>query len=338
MAYKIAIVGATGNVGRNILSVLEERNFPVGEVFLLASTKSVGREIRFKGQDVKVQDLALFDFSKVSIAFFSAGSNISKDYAPKAASCGAVVIDNTSFFRVEKDIPLVVPLVNPQDVALYKNRNIIANPNCSTAQMVVPLKPLHDKYNIKRIVVSTYQSVSGKGKDAMDELFMHTKSHFEGSASNFEKKVFPKQIAFNCLPEIDVFMEDGRTKEEWKMDVETKKILDKNIEVCATCVRVPVFVGHAESVNIEFEKPFDLDDIFDILNETNGVVVHDRRELGGYATQLDVVRKFPVYVSRIRVDNSKPNCLNMWIVADNIFGIGAALNSVQIAEELIKYF
>lgn len=334
--YKIAVVGATGNVGRDILAVLHDRKFPVSSVVALASHRSAGKQISFGNSVLVAEDLAKYDFTGTDIALFSPGSAVSKEYAPKAAAAGCVVIDNTSYFRTDPEIPLVVPEVNPQDIAGYTKRNIIANPNCSTAQMLVPLKPLHDAYNIKRIVVSTYQSVSGAGKEGMDELFHQTKRYYEAGSGYVEPQKFQKEIAFNCIPHIDVFMEDGRTKEEWKMDVETKKMLGANIEVCATCVRVPVFVGHAEAVNIEFEKPFDLSDIYDILHEIEGVEVNDRREDGGYITQRECVRTFPVYVSRVRVDSSKPNCLNMWIVADNVYGKGAALNSVQIAEILIR--
>jgi aspartate-semialdehyde dehydrogenase len=333
--YKVAVVGASGNVGREMIAVLKDRNFPVGELVCLASKRSAGQKIRFKNEEITVQDLSNYDFTGTDIAFFSAGGEISKQYAPIAGKQGCIVIDNTSYFRMNQDVPLVIPEVNPKAVDDYKAKNIIANPNCSTAQMLVPLAPLHKLFKIKRIVVSTYQSTSGKGKEAMDELFNQTKGIFENRP--VEPKVFQKQIAFNCIPHIDVFMQDGNTKEEWKMIVETKKILDENIEVSATCVRVPVFVGHAESVNVEFENELPSDEeIMEILRESEGVSVLDRREDGGYATNKDCVKEFPVFVSRIRKDNSRQNCLNMWIVADNIYGKGAALNSVQIAEVLIS--
>ncbi len=335
--YKVAVVGASGNVGREMINVLKDRNFPVSELVCLASKRSAGTKIRFQGVDVIVQDLAEYDFTGTDIALFSPGGEVSKRYAPIAASQGCIVIDNTSQFRMQEGIPLVVPEVNPEAVDGYKARNIIANPNCSTAQMLVPLAPLHKLFKIKRIVVSTYQSVSGAGKEGMDELYNQSKSVFEPLKHiNVAPQKFTKEIAFNCIPHIDVFMADGNTKEEWKMIVETKKIMDANIEVSATCVRVPVFVGHAESVNIEFENELPEDeDIMEILRDADGVSVLDRRENAGYATNKDCVKEFPVYVSRIRRDYSRPNCLNMWIVADNIYGKGAALNSVQIAELLI---
>lgn len=333
---KIAVVGATGNVGREIIKVLEDLNFPLSKLILLASRRSLGQEISFKGEPHKVLSLDDYDFTGTNIALASAGSEVSKVFAPKAASQGCVVIDNASYYRMDPDIPLIVPEVNRHEIKNYTKKNIIANPNCSTTQMVVPLKPLHDAFKIKRVVVSTYQSVSGAGKEGVDELYLQTKKAYENS--RVPPKKFSKQIAFNCIPHIDVFMSDGRTKEEWKMDVETKKILDPQIEVCATCVRVPVFVGHAESVNIEFERPFTLDEIYDILNEAEGVLVLDRREDAGYATPKDVQHTFPIYVSRLRIDPTRPNSLNMWIVADNVYGKGAALNAVQIAQELIKYW
>lgn len=333
--YKVAVVGATGNVGREMIKVLENRNFPVKELICLASKRSAGQKIRFKGKEVTVQDLSSYDFTGTDIALFSPGSAVSKEYAPLAGKQGCIVIDNTSYFRMHEDVPLVVPEVNPEAVDGYKAKNIIANPNCSTAQMVVALKPLHDLFKIKRVVVATYQSVSGAGKEAMDELFHQTKGIFENKSP--EPHVFPKQIAFNCIPHIDVFMEDGQTKEEWKMQVETQKILDESIEVSATCVRVPVFVGHAEAVNVEFKKSLPSDEeIQEILSNAEGIVVMDRREAGGYVTNKDCVKEFPVYISRIRKDKTVKNGLNMWVVADNIYGKGAALNSVQIAETLIK--
>lgn len=336
--YKVAVVGASGNVGREMLKVLEDRNFPVKELVALASKRSAGQKIRFKGSDVTIQDLAEYDFTGTDIALFSPGASVSKEYAPKAGKQGCIVIDNTSFFRMKHDIPLVIPEVNPEAVDGYKTHNIIANPNCSTAQMLVPLAPLHKLFKIKRIVVSTYQSVSGKGKDAMDELYNQTRNFFEPLKHNsVEAQIFTKPIAFNCIPHIDSFMEDGNTKEEWKMIVETKKIMDPNIEVSATCVRVPVFVGHAESVNVEFEKEIpSIEQIREILEDADGVQVLDRHEDGCYATNKDCVKEFPVFVSRLRMDTSRPNTINMWIVADNIYGKGAALNSVQIAETLIK--
>ena len=336
--YKVAVVGASGNVGREIINVLKDRKFPISELVCLASKRSTGQKIRFQGIDVEIKDLAEYDFTGTDIALFSPGSEVSKEYAPIAASQGCIVIDNTSYFRMQDGIPLVIPEVNPEAVDGYKAHNIIANPNCSTAQMLVPLAPLHKLFKIKRIVVSTYQSVSGAGKDAMDELYNQTRLVFEPLKHQSENPYkFTKEIAFNCIPHIDSFMADGNTKEEWKMIVETKKIMSPEIEVSATCVRVPVFVGHAESVNIEFENELpDDEEIMEILRDADGVSVLDRREDGGYATNKDCVKEFPVYVSRIRKDFSRPNSLNMWIVADNIYGKGAALNSVQIAELLIE--
>lgn len=331
--YDIAIVGATGNVGREIASILYEKKFPYNNVYALASENSIGKEITFGEERLVVDSLSSFDFSKVQIAFFSPGSKVSEIYAPIAAEKGCYVIDNTSFFRMHQDIPLIVPEVNPHDIQFSKKRKIIANPNCSTAQMLVPLKPLHDEYKIKRIVVSTYQAVSGKGKSAMDELYHQTKKMYE--ASSLPPKEFTKQIAFNCIPHIDVFMEDGSTKEEWKMIVETKKILDKNIEVSATCVRVPVFNCHAESLNVEFEKPFEIEDIIEILSNAEGVDLMDRPGQNIYATQAEVSQTDAVFVSRLRRDPSIKNGLNMWIVADNLRK-GAALNAVQIGFLLIK--
>jgi aspartate-semialdehyde dehydrogenase len=294
-------------------------------------------EIKFGEKILTIQDLNEFDFSKVKIVLSSAGSAVSKDFAPRAAAKGAIVIDNTSYFRMDPEVPLIVPEVNPDDIDLVKNKGIIANPNCSTAQMLVPLKPLHDEFGIKRIVVSTYQSVSGAGREAMDELYAHTKAYYEGRHLNNKPKKFTKDIAFNCIPHIDTFMEDGKTKEEWKMEVETKKILDKNIEVSATCVRVPVFVCHSESINIEFSRDFkDIAKVAKILRNTEGVTLEDNIEMNQYATPLECAKTFPVYVSRLRVDTSKPKCINMWVVADNVYGKGAALNSIQIAELLIK--
>lgn len=336
MSFKIAVVGATGNVGREILNILSERNFPVREVVALASEKSRGKEISFgEKKIVKAQVLEEYDFTGTDIALFSPGASVSKIHAPRAAEAGCVVIDNTSYFRMQEDIPLVVPEVNSYALENFRHRNIIANPNCSTMQMVVALKPLHDAATIKRVVVSTYQSVSGAGKEGMDELFNQTKDLFIHEHRAPQK--FTKRIAFNVIPHIDVFMEDGDTKEEWKMIQETKKILDPNIEVSATCVRVPVFVGHSESVNIEFERPMSADEAREILSNAPGVQVIDRRENGGYQTPMESAGEDGVFVSRIREDRSIANGLNMWVVSDNLRK-GAALNAVQIAEELVGNF
>lgn len=336
MAYKVAIVGATGNVGREMLNILAERNFPVSEVVALASAKSRGKEISFGDTEIlKAQVLEEYDFTGTDIALFSPGASVSKVHAPRAAEQGCVVIDNTSFFRMQEDIPLVVPEVNAYALENFRHRNIIANPNCSTMQMVVALKPLHDAATIKRIVVSTYQSVSGAGKEGMDELFAQTKDLY--IHEHRSPKKFTKRIAFNVIPHIDVFMESGDTKEEWKMVQETKKILDPRIEITATCVRVPVFIGHSESVNLEFERPISADEARELLDNAPGVAVVDRREDGGYQTPVDSAGEDAVYVSRIREDNSVANGLNMWIVSDNLRK-GAALNTVQIAEELINNF
>lgn len=333
MSYKVAVVGATGNVGREMLSILSERRFPVREVVALASHHSKGKVVSFgETETLVVQDLAEYDFSGTDIGLFSPGGKVSAHYAPIAAEAGCVVIDNTSHFRMDKDIPLVVPEVNPQDIALYKKRGIIANPNCSTIQMVVALKPLHDAATIKRIVVSTYQSVSGAGKSAMDELFSQTKGFFE--ASKLPPQQFSKQIAFNVLPHIDIFLDNGMTKEEAKMVNETHKILDPAIHVCATCVRVPVFTGHAESVNIETERALSPDEARAILREAPGITVVDRPEDLQYTTPIECVREDDVFISRIRKDPSIQHGLNMWVVADNLRK-GAALNAVQIAEALI---
>lgn len=330
---KIAVVGATGNVGREILNILAERKFPASEVIALASKNSIGKKVSFGDKNLEISVLDDYDFSDTAIALFSPGGKVSAIYAPKAASQGCVVIDNTSHFRMDKDVPLIVPEVNKSAISGYKARNIIANPNCSTMQMLVALKPLHDYAKIKRIVVSTYQAVSGAGKDAMDELFNSTKKIYENS---FEKPVkFSKRIAFNVIPQIDVFMEDGYTKEEWKMKVETKKILDSNIEVEATCVRVPVFNCHSESVNIEFEKPISANKARAILSDAEGVVVIDNPQENQFITPIECSTLDPVYVSRIREDKSIKNGLSMWIVSDNLRK-GAALNAVQIAEILVK--
>ncbi len=333
MSYKIAVVGATGNVGREMLQTLAERNFPAKKVIALASNRSLGKEVSYGEHRVlKVESLENYDFTDTDIALFSAGSSVAKEYAPKAAAAGCVVIDNSSHYRMEEDIPLIIPEVNPQDLGEFRKKNIIANPNCSTIQMLVALKPLHDEAVIKRIVVSTYQSVSGAGKAAMDELYNHTKHIYVHQHD--EPQIFPKRIVFNVIPHIDIFMDNGYTKEEWKMMVETKKILDKNIAVSATCVRVPVFVGHAEAVNIEFANPISPLRAREILRETEAVAVVDEHEDGGYVTPVDAAGDDAVFVSRIREDSTVKHGLNMWIVADNIRK-GAALNAVQIAEELI---
>ena len=336
MGYKVAVVGATGNVGRVMLSILAERDFPVSEVVALASNRSAGKEVSFgDSKTLIVQDLEKYDFKGTQIGLFSPGASVSKIYAPRAAEAGCVVIDNTSYFRMMEDIPLVVPEVNPQALKNFRKKNIIANPNCSTIQMVVALKPLHDAAKIKRVVVSTYQSVSGAGKEGMDELYDQTKKTF--SYDKEEPKKFTKQIAYNVIPHIDVFMDDGMTKEEWKMVHETKKILDPKIEVSATCVRVPVFVGHSESVNIEFENAITPEEAREILDNAPGCVVVDRKENGGYATPIEAVGEDATYISRIRKDPTVKHGLNIWVVSDNVRK-GAALNSIQIAEELIKNY
>jgi aspartate-semialdehyde dehydrogenase len=326
------VVGATGNVGREMLNILAEREFPADEVAALASRRSLGTECSYGDKTLKTQDLDTFDFAGWDIAFFAIGSDATKQYAPKAAKAGAVVIDNSSLYRYEHDVPLIVPEVNPDAVMGYARRNIIANPNCSTAQMVVALKPLHERARIKRVVVATYQSVSGTGKEAMDELWNQTKGIFV-PGQEVEPSIYPKQIAFNVIPHIDSFMEDGSTREEWKMVVETKKIVDPKIKVHATCVRVPVFVGHAEAVNVEFEDPLDEDEAREILREAPGILVVDKREAGGYVTPVECVGEYATYVSRIRTDPTVENGLAMWIVSDNLRK-GAALNAVQIAELL----
>jgi aspartate-semialdehyde dehydrogenase len=332
MGYKVVVVGATGNVGKEMLNILAEREFPVDAIAALASRKSLGTEVSFGDRTLKTLDLDTFDFTGWDIALFAIGSDATKIYAPRAASQGCVVIDNSSLYRYDPDIPLIVPEVNADDVVRYKNKNIIANPNCSTAQMVVALKPLHDRARIKRVVVSTYQSVSGTGKEAMDELWNQTKGIFV-PGQEVAPKVYPKQIAFNVIPQIDVFLDSGDTKEEWKMVVETKKILDPKIKVTATCVRVPVFVGHSEAINIEFEDYLDWEEATDILREAPGVLVIDKREPGGYITPIDCVGDYATYVSRIRQDETIENGLNIWCVSDNLRK-GAALNAVQIAEVL----
>ncbi|SDW20083.1 aspartate-semialdehyde dehydrogenase [Roseicitreum antarcticum] len=332
MGYKIVVVGATGNVGHEMLNILAEREFPVDEIAALASRRSMGTEVSFGERTLKCQDLEHFDFTGWDIALFAIGSDATKIYAPKAASQGCVVIDNSSLYRYDPDVPLVVPEVNAEAVDGYKKKMIIANPNCSTAQMVVALKPLHDRARIKRVVVSTYQSVSGSGKEAMDELWNQTKGMFV-PGQEVAPKVYPKQIAFNVIPHIDVFLDDGSTKEEWKMVAETKKIMDKSIKVTATCVRVPVFVGHAESINIEFEDFLDDDEARDILREAPGIMVIDKREDGGYMTPVECVGDYATFISRIRQDSTIENGLNIWCVSDNLRK-GAALNAVQIAETL----
>jgi aspartate-semialdehyde dehydrogenase len=333
MGFKVAVVGATGNVGREILTTLAERNFPADEIVALASSASIGKEVSY-GEDeiLKVQTLDTFDFRGIDIVLSSPGSKVSATFAPRATRAGAVVIDNTSCFRMEPDVPLVVPEVNPQAIAGYEKRGIIANPNCSTIQMVVALKPLHDLARIKRVVVATYQSVSGAGRAAMDELFSQTRAIYVNDPVKPEQ--LTKQIAFNVIPHIDVFMDDGSTKEEWKMAVETRKILDPDIAVTATCVRVPVFVGHAEAVNIEFERPLSEDRARAVLREAPGIVVIDHRANEGYVTPAEAAGEDSVYVSRIRRDPTVPHGLNLWVVADNLRK-GAALNAVQIAEILV---
>ena len=327
----IAIVGATGNVGRKILEVLEKKNFRVDNLHLLASTKSLGSSLNFKGKDIKIELLEDFDFSKVDLTFFSAGGVISEKFAPKAAK-NSIVVDNSSFFRMDPEVPLIVPQVNPNDMRNIP-KNIIANPNCSTAQLVIVLKPLHDLFKIKRVVVSTYQSTSGAGKAPMDEMVEQTMAVINSKQVSSEN--FTKQIAFNAIPHIDTFAEDGYTKEELKMTRETKKILDDKIELTATCVRIPVKVSHAESVNIEFEKPFTVKKISETLNNSPGCKVYDKRENAGYVTPVDAEGKNETFISRIREDNSKNNSLNLWIVSDNLLR-GAALNAVEIAETYFR--
>jgi aspartate-semialdehyde dehydrogenase len=333
MGYKIAIIGATGNVGREMLDILAERGFPADTVVPLASRRSVGTEVSFGDKTLKVKALDDYDFSDTDIALMSAGGTISKEWSPKIAKQGCVVIDNSSAWRYDPDVPLIVPEVNADAISGFSKKNIIANPNCSTAQLVVALKPLHDKAVIKRIVVSTYQSVSGGGKDAMDELFNQTRAVFV--ADEVENKKFPKRIAFNVIPHIDVFMDDGSTKEEWKVVAETKKMLDKAIKVTCTAVRVPVFIGHSEAVNIEFEKPISAEEARDILREAPGCLVIDKREDGGYMTPHECAGEDATYISRIREDSTIENGLNIWVVSDNLRK-GAALNTVQIAELLVN--
>jgi aspartate-semialdehyde dehydrogenase len=333
MGYRVAVVGATGNVGREILNILAERQFPLEEIAAIASSRSTGDEIDFgdSGETLRVKNLEHFDFAGWDIALFAAGSEVSKIYAPKAAQAGCTVIDNSSLFRMDPDVPLIVPEVNADAIAGYAKKNIIANPNCSTAQLVVALKPLHDAAKIKRVVMATYQSVSGTGKGAMDELFNQSRNIFVGDPN--EPEIYPKQIAFNVIPQAGDFLEDGSTTEEWKLVVETKKILDPAIKVSATCVRVPVFVSHSEAVNIEFENEISADEARAILREAPGVMVVDKREPGGYVTPVEAVGDYATYVSRIREDPTVENGLSLWVVSDNLRK-GAALNAVQIAELL----
>ena len=333
MGYKVAVVGATGNVGREMFEILADRGFPADEVVALASRRSVGVDVSYGNRTLKVKALEHFDFADTDICLMSAGSAISKEWSPKIAAQGAVVIDNSSCWRYDADVPLIVPEVNAAAVDDFRKKNIIANPNCSTAQLVVALKPLHDAATVKRVVVATYQSVSGGGKEAMDELFAQTRAIF--SAETPESKKFTKRIAFNVIPHIDVFMDDGFTKEEWKMSVETKKILGPKIEVVATCVRVPVFIGHSEAVHVEFEKPISAARARAILREAPGVLVIDKREDGGYVTPLEAVGEDATYVSRIREDKTVANGLAFWCVSDNLRK-GAALNAIQIAETLVN--
>lgn len=332
MGFKIAVAGATGNVGREMLNILEERGFPADEIVALASRRSQGTEVSYGDRTLKVRDLAQYDFSDTDICLMSAGGNVSKEWSPKIGRQGCVVIDNSSAFRYDQDVPLIVPEVNPDAIDAFSKKNIIANPNCSTAQLVVAMKPLHDKATIRRVVVSTYQSVSGAGKEGMDELFTQTRAVFV--ADPVEAKKFTKRIAFNVIPHIDVFMDDGSTKEEWKVMAETKKMLDPKIKVTCTAVRVPVFIGHSEAVNIEFENPITADEAREILRDAPGCLVIDKREDGGYVTPLDSAGEDATYISRIREDQTIENGLNMWIVSDNLRK-GAALNAVQIAELLV---
>ena len=333
MSFKIAIAGATGNVGREMLDILAERRFPVSEVVALASSRSIGTEVSFGDKTLKCKVLENYDFSDTDICLMSAGGVVSKEWSPRIAAQGCVVIDNSSVWRMDPDVPLIVPEVNADAIAGFRKKNIIANPNCSTAQLVVALKPLHDFAKIRRVVVSTYQSVSGAGKEAMDELFAQTRAIFVSDSVTTNK--FPKRIAFNVIPQIDVFMEDGFTKEEWKMMAETKKILDPKILLTATCVRVPVFIGHSESVNVEFERPISVDQAREILREAPGVLVIDKHEPGGYITPHEAAGEDATYVSRIREDATVENGLAFWCVSDNLRK-GAALNAIQIAEVLMN--
>ncbi len=333
MGYKVAVVGATGNVGREMVDILAERAFPADDVVALASRRSLGQEVSFGDKTLKIRALDHYDFSDIDICLMSAGSAVSKEWSPKIAALGAVVIDNSSCWRYDADVPLVVPEVNAAAVDGFRKKGIIANPNCSTAQLVVALKPLHDRAKIKRVVVATYQSVSGAGKDAMDELFQQTKAVY--TTDEIKTAKFPKRIAFNVIPQIDVFMEDGFTREEWKMVAETKKILDPKIKLVATCVRVPVFIGHSEAVNIEFEQPISADEARNILRNAPGCLVIDKHEPGGYVTPYEAAGEDATYISRIRTDPTVDNGLVLWVVSDNLRK-GAALNAVQIAECLIN--
>ncbi|HEY0412187.1 MAG TPA: aspartate-semialdehyde dehydrogenase [Allosphingosinicella sp.] len=333
MGYRMVVVGATGNVGREMLNILAERQFPLDEIVAVASPRSTGDVIDFgdSGRELRVRNIEHFDFAGWDMALFAAGSTVSKDHAPRAAAAGCTVIDNSSLYRMDPDVPLIVPEVNAEALAGYRRKNIIANPNCSTAQMVVALKPLHDAAGIRRVVVSTYQSVSGAGKAGMDELFEQSRNIFVGDAT--EPVKFTKQIAFNVIPHIGTFLDDGSSQEEWKMVVETKKILDPKIKVTATCVRVPVFVGHSEAINIEFEREISAKEAQDILREAPGIMLVDKREDGGYVTPVEAVGEYATYVSRVREDPTVENGLNLWCVSDNLRK-GAALNAVQIAELL----
>ncbi|UHC16633.1 aspartate-semialdehyde dehydrogenase [Methylobacterium currus] len=333
MGYKVAVVGATGNVGREMLDILAERAFPADTVVALASRRSLGQEVSFGDKTLKVQALDQYDFSDTDICLMSAGGETSKEWSPRIGQQGCVVIDNSSAFRYDSDVPLIVPEVNADAVVGFTKKNIIANPNCSTAQLVVALKPLHEAATIKRVVVATYQSVSGAGKDAMDELFNQTRAVFTAGEVKVQK--FPKRIAFNVIPHIDVFMEDGSTKEEWKMVAETKKMLDPKIKLMATCVRVPVFIGHSEAVNVEFERPLSAEEATQILRSAPGILVDDKREPGGYITPHEAAGEDATYISRIREDITVENGLSFWCVSDNLRK-GAALNTVQIAEVLVN--
>jgi aspartate-semialdehyde dehydrogenase len=332
MGYRVVVAGATGNVGREMLNILAERAFPVDEIAALASRRSLGTEVSFGDRTLRTRDLDTFDFAGWDIALFAVGSGPTRDYAPKAAAAGCVVIDNSSLYRYDPQVPLIVPEVNAEAIHGYGARNIIANPNCSTAQMVVALKPLHDRARIRRVVVATYQSVSGAGKEGMDELWEQTKAVYNPTAEVPPRK-FSKQIAFNVIPHIDTFLDSGETREEWKMVAETKKILDPRIKVTATCVRVPVFVGHSEAVNVEFEEFLDWEEAQEILREAPGVMLVDKREPGGYVTPVECVGDYATFVSRVRQDPTVENGLSMWVVSDNLRK-GAALNAVQIAEVL----
>lgn len=334
MAYNIVVVGATGKVGREMLNILSERDFPIKEIVALASRRSIGTEVSYGDKTLKTKDLEGFNFSGYDIALFAIGSDATKEHAPRAAKSGCLVIDNSSLYRYDPEVPLIVPEVNSNAIFDFKNKNIIANPNCSTSQMVVALRPLHDRARIKRVVVSTYQSVSGSGKEGIDELWNQTKGVYVPH-QGVSPTVYTKKIAFNVIPHIDVFLEDGSTKEEWKMIAETQKILDQNINVTATCVRVPVFVGHSESINIEFEEFLGVDEARSILRESDGIMVIDKREDGGYMTPVECVGDNATFISRIRQDNTVENGLNLWCVSDNLRK-GAALNAVQIAETYVS--